>query len=58
LGISLQGFDGAAMELQILATQDILQEEIEAQRKQLKEKKKISMCCSLMVGVFTVIILI
>lgn len=57
-GIVLQGMDEEGIVMQITQTMEILQEEILRQRGELKEKKKVGLSCSIMVGLFAVIILI
>ncbi len=58
LGNSLQTMDKEGIELQIYGALELLQEEIRCQRKALKEKKKVSISCCVMVGLFAVILLI
>ena len=57
-GTLLQGMDEEGITLQINHTMEILQEEILHKRNEIREKKKIGLSCSIMVGLFAVIILI
>ena len=54
----LQGMDAEGIEIQISLTLEILQEELNRQRKEIGEKKKIALSCCIMVGLFAIIVLI
>lgn len=58
LGSALQEMDKEGICFQIQTSLDYLQEVLNESRRALKDKKKVSMACSFMVGMFTVILLI
>lgn len=58
MGTVLQGMDKDGLEGCIRATLELLQEDICYQRSELRNKKKVSMACCMMVGILTVILLL
>ncbi len=58
LGSILQEMDKEGICVQMQSVLDYLQEDLDEKRRTLKDKKKVSMACSFMVGMFAVILLI